>query len=274
MEYAYDFGIEEFFEIKPWSNVGVIRNLIVSIDRLLLRGKLKIAWIWLIHNTSKRCYSRAGLASFRLIVFSDQLSEIFAIFGSDKGLKQSSSGLPGHRYSAIYQLLFKPYKNKHFNFLEIGIGTTRETQISNMGINGCVGASLNAWKKYFTAASIFAFDVDESCLFQSSRITTGLADQTDRAQITKCMEQFENPKFEIVIDDGLHKPDANKRAFEYLRPWFARGTIYVIEDIHTIHLEDMVSWAKSLSLDFCVYASEEWIEENSNLMVIYPEVEL
>jgi hypothetical protein len=252
----------------------VIRALVGRIDRIFLYGKVRSCLVWLFHMRRKRICSQGALATFQLGVFSDQLSDLFAMFGSDKGLERSPSGLPAHRYSAIYQILFRPYRNKNFCFLEIGIGTNQVGLVSNMGLEGCIGASLKAWENYFKNAHIFAFDIDDSCQFQSSRITTGLADQTDEVLIFECMQRFGNPKFDIIIDDGLHASQANQKAFEYLRPWFSEGAIYVIEDIHIAAVDEMSEWAKKLGLDFCFYLSEQWNDENSNLMVIYPEGDL
>ena len=91
---------------------------------------------------------------------------------------------------------------------------------------------------------IFAFDIDDSCQFQSSRITTGLADQTDGVLITECMQRFEIQNSISSLMMG-YTSQANQKAYEYLRPWFSEGAIYVIEDIHIAAVDEMSEWAKA-----------------------------
>lgn len=217
----------------------------------------------------QRKLRESSLACFQVVAFADDLSEHFAKAGSDKGLKSSASGLPGHRYSSVYQSLFWPYRDRQFAMLEIGIGTNKADQISNMGVDGCIGASLRVWEKFFRQSNIYAFDIDDLNFVGNGRIRAGVADQMDESQVERCMKQFGDPSFSIVIDDGLHTPGANQKAFGNVRRWLAPGAMYIIEDIHSSNLREMARWAKQLSLNYCFYISDKWEQENSNLMVIY-----
>lgn len=247
----------------------MIKQLINRIDRALLFGSIRRAYVLVSHLIRLRKISELSLARFQFVVFEDELSAQFAKAGSDKGLFPSASGLPGHRYSSVYQSLFWTYRDKQFAMLEIGIGTNKTDQVSNMGVDGCVGASLQVWEKFFRQSDIYAFDIDDLSFVGNARVKTGVADQTDKNQVETCMKQFENPSFSIVIDDGLHTPQGNQRAFENLRPWLASGALYVIEDIHSSNLQEMAHWARQLRLNYSFYISEKWEEENSNLMVIH-----
>ncbi len=236
---------------------------------MLFFGGIRLACVLVSHLIRLQKLREGALARFQFVVFTDDLSEKFVEAGSDKGLLPSASGLPGHRYSAVYQSLFWAYREKQFAMLEIGIGTNKADQVSNMGVDGCVGASLQVWERFFRQANIYAFDIDQLGFVGNARIKTGVADQTDKCQVETCMKQFEDPSFSIVIDDGLHTPQGNQKAFENLGPWLAPGAVYVIEDIHSSNLQEMAHWAQQLRLSYCFYISDKWEDENSNLMVIH-----
>jgi hypothetical protein len=140
--------------------------------------------------------------------------------GSDKGGR--------HNYHFLYAALIKLMPDASA-ILEVGLGTNHRDTVSNMGASGVPGASLRAFRELFPRAHILGADVDRRILFQEDRITTFWVDQTDLTSVDALAKEL--PPLDIVIDDGLHSPDANVAvaaiALARLRP----GGWLIIEDI-------------------------------------------
>ena len=106
-----------------------------------------------------------------------------------------------------------------------------------MGLQGIPGASLRVWRDYFPNSEIIGADIDESVLFEETRIQTYSLDQRDATSVESMWKRIGRSGFDLMIDDGLHTFEAGKTLFlgsiERLAP---RGT-YIIEDV--VH-EDMI----------------------------------
>lgn len=120
------------------------------------------------------------------------------------------------------------------NVLEIGIGTTNLKKPSNMGSSGSPGASLELWASLFPSASVTGADVDpESFVFQK-RVRSLHVDSTSEESLLTLRKGLEKQAplgMDLIVDDGLHTPEANLRNFRVLIPLLRRGGFYVIEDI-------------------------------------------
>jgi len=92
--------------------------------------------------------------------------------------------------------------------LEIGLGTNNVDVASNMGAEGQPGASLRAFRDFLPNARIIGADIDKRILFQEERITTSFVDQTDLKSFD-ALKDFGDQGFDLIIDDGLHSPNAN-----------------------------------------------------------------
>jgi hypothetical protein len=174
---------------------------------------------------------------------SNGLADLFNKHGSDKS--------SGHTYGGIYDLMFSGMKDDKLNIFECGLGTNNVNVPSNMGADGVPGASLRAWRDFFPNAQVYGGDVDRGCLFQEDRIKTGFIDQLDARAINEFFE--ENAKgilFDIMVDDGLHTFEANKRLFENAVKYLADKGTYVIEDIGNLPL--FIDWANSLKNKYVV----------------------
>ena len=71
---------------------------------------------------------------------------------------------------------------------------------------------------------------DESILFSDGRILTSWVDQTKPDSLQSMFSQF-NTRFDLIIDDGLHSPDANISTLISALDWCEAGGFIVIEDI-------------------------------------------
>jgi SAM-dependent methyltransferase len=112
--------------------------------------------------------------------------------------------------------------------LEIGMGTNHEDAVSHMGSAGRPGASLRAFAEFLPAARIYGADVDRRILFQEGRISTFFVDQTDPASFADLEAQ---EMFDVIIDDGLHAPNANLAVLLFAMRRLKPGGWLAIEDV-------------------------------------------
>jgi len=151
----------------------------------------------------------------------DVLKSLFARFGSDKST--------GRNYHHLYGEILK-HKDDISCVLEIGLGTNNLDVVSNMGTEGEPGASLRAFREYLPNATIIGADVDKRILFQDGRIQTYFVDQTDLTSLASLAKDIPNG-IDLIIDDGLHSPNANLAVLAFgLEKLKNRGWL-VIEDI-------------------------------------------
>jgi len=125
---------------------------------------------------------------------------------------------------------------------EIGLGTNYADVVSNMGEAGRPGASLRGFRDHCRNASIYGADVDRRILFEDDRIRTYFVDQTDSASVDALGESVPDG-LDLVIDDGLHSPDANLHTLRFGLAKVKVGGWAVVEDIspHATPLWECVS---------------------------------
>jgi len=128
-----------------------------------------------------------------------RLADSFNYYGSDKSTR--------HDYHKIYGPILNDFSSIK-KILEVGLGTNNSDIVSTMGSSGKPGASLRAFRDFCPYADIYGADIDSRILFQEERIETYYVDQLS---ITSLRELASNTgtDFDLVIDDGLHSPDAN-----------------------------------------------------------------
>ncbi len=149
------------------------------------------------------------------------LELLFTKFGSDKS--------SGRNYHHLYGEILK--KNAEIScVLEIGLGTNHLDVVSNMGATGVPGASLRAFREYLPGATIFGGDVDKRILFQEDRIRTYFVDQTDLASLGSFGKNLPDV-IDLIIDDGLHAPNANLAVLVFSLGKLSPDGWLVIEDI-------------------------------------------
>ncbi len=147
----------------------------------------------------------------------EKLKSLFKKYGSDKNL---------NNLVYVYFDIFKNYKIN--SLFEIGLGTNNINIRSNMGLDGKPGASLRAFRDYL-GIKIYGADVDKSILFNEKNIKTYFIDQLSVETIHNIKSLI--PKVDLIIDDGLHQPDANLNIILYLLDHLNQNGILVIEDI-------------------------------------------
>jgi hypothetical protein len=142
-------------------------------------------------------------------------------YGSDKANH--------HNYHLVYGPILAE-TDKIRTVLEVGLGTNNEDVPSNMGDKGRPGASLRAFRDFLPNASVFGADVDRRILFEEDRIKTFYVDQTDIQSVSALARQVVGD-LDLVIDDGLHSPNANIAVLTLAMSKLALGGWVVIEDI-------------------------------------------
>lgn len=152
---------------------------------------------------------------------SKSLKKILDEYGSDKANR--------HKYHHVYGAILCDKDNVK-NIFEIGLGTNNIDVVSSMGTNGKPGASLRAFRDFCPNANIYGADVDKRILFEEERIKTFFVDQTNPKTFDPILNVL--PKnFDLVIDDGLHSPNANLASLEFGLKIVKVGGSVVIEDI-------------------------------------------
>jgi predicted O-methyltransferase YrrM len=131
----------------------------------------------------------------------------------------------GHRhpYTVPYSLLFEPLRKKPIKFAEIGVFR---------------GASLLAWRRFFTQARIYGFDNDVNNLdFIASHgwkdvhvdIMDASHPESIRTQLTKYVQDGE--LFDVILDDASHNPEHQVEVIRTALPLLKQGGILIVEDI-------------------------------------------
>lgn len=151
----------------------------------------------------------------------ERLSRLFDAEGSDKGAELGYANLYGPLLSR------KPAPR---SILEIGLGSTHTDTASHVSPHRKTGGSLRALRAFCPSADIFGADVDRRILFEEERIRTFFVDQTDPASFD-ALGRALPPHLDLIIDDGLHSPEANLNTLRFALPRLAPGGWCVIEDI-------------------------------------------
>lgn len=150
-----------------------------------------------------------------------KLKELFDKHGSDKG--------SSHNYYKIYADLIHKI-NDVGKIFEIGLGTNNTDIVSTMGKGGKPGASLRAFRDYGVNHQVYGADFDKRILFQEERIETFFVDQTDPETFSSLLT-VTGIRFDLMIDDGLHSPNANLHSLKFFLENLKIGGCAVIEDI-------------------------------------------
>ncbi len=161
------------------------------------------------------------------------LSSIADEEGTDKGTVGPSEGWRAHNYTDIYSVYLDPLRDQTINFLEIGLGVEGPDWHAEIaqGRNAQGGASLRMWYRYLSNAKIFGIDINPASFLDNDRVTTAVVDQGDPGQLQNFLDRHQITTFDVIIDDGSHRPDHQQISFSSLFPCLAPGGLYFIEDL-------------------------------------------
>jgi len=150
-----------------------------------------------------------------------RLRELFNQYGSDKSHT--------HHYEYLYGAILRN-PGAVSSILEIGLGTNNPDVVSHMGVAGKPGASLRAFRDFLPNATIYGADFDRRVLFEEDRIKTFFVDQTDLNSFD-ALGRGVGENLDLIIDDGLHSPNANLAVLLFALKKLKRGGWFVAEDI-------------------------------------------
>jgi hypothetical protein len=183
-----------------------------------LKNWIKKKFNWESLPPNKRWLIKFRLFNVLTLVlkfFPFSLTSLCIFFGSDKW--------GSHFYTPVYENIFRRFRLKKINFLEIGVGGYEDPYLG--------GESIFLWQAYFPFAKLFFIDIVDKTHFSSGRIKV-LQGSQDDAEFLRTMA-YEAKKFDIIIDDGSHINHHQIKSFETLFPFLSDGGIYVIEDTQT-----------------------------------------
>lgn len=147
------------------------------------------------------------------------LGDLFAKHGSDKSTR--------HDYHRLYGAILPLFRQAP-RILEVGLGSNNTEIASNMGIDGRPGASLRAFKEFWPDAIVDGADIDKTIRVDGCRVF--YVDQTNPGTFQSIKAEGELT-YDLIIDDGLHSPDANLYTLDFALSALSNDGIVLIEDI-------------------------------------------
>ena len=130
-----------------------------------------------------------------------------------------------HSYIKLYSEILAPYRNRARRVLEIGI----------LG-----GESLRMWEFYFLNAQVHGSELSTRPIDGMANLEPMIAegthnihifDATNKIQVDK---EFIGMRFNVVIDDASHVLEHQLAIYQNMKPYLAKGAIYIIEDVDKI----------------------------------------
>lgn len=191
---------------------------------------------------------------------------------AESGTDKTPFNLHGHRhpYSTPYSLLFEPMKNKPIKFAEIGVFR---------------GASLQAWRRFFSEAKLFGYDRDVPNLqyIASMGMPNVFLDTMDAGDPKSIREKLEEATkdgelFDVILDDASHDPPDQCAVIRTALPFLKRGGLLIIEDVFRerptkpyeeafADVQDQISFHTFIVCDHALRYSPGWNNDKLLLMV-------
>lgn len=147
------------------------------------------------------------------------LKDLFDKYKCDKGTSK-------HHYYKEYEQYFEDVREEPINILEVGTFKA---------------ASTRAFHEYFPNANIYTIDIFKRTnpkdldILHKDRVHWMKADSMSSTLPQKIKKEWGDVKFDFVIDDGAHWPEANRLTFENLISFVKEEGTYFIEDIWPMH---------------------------------------
>lgn len=124
-------------------------------------------------------------------------------------------------YNRVYSKYISHLKDDPIKIMEVGV---------------LEGWGLLAWARYFKKASIFGMEIEDKYAKELNRrysnyedferVKVFFSDSTDSYSWLEVDE-----KFDVIIDDGSHKPKDQVKTLRRAWPYLKKGGYYFIEDI-------------------------------------------
>lgn len=195
------------------------------------------------------------------------LCRLGAAYGTDKSPYNKDDKLHKHSYTAIYDLMFAPFRDWDINIAEVGILDNK---------------SMMCWRDYFPEANLTGFEyfpvlIDNAERHQLANTSYFFMDIKSEDSIQTAFEKADK-QYDIVIEDSTHVFEDQIRFINYVHRWMHPNGILVIEDIfreadeddyrkELQHLEDVYYSATFIEANHAKTYSPGW--NNDKLLVLY-----
>jgi SAM-dependent methyltransferase len=197
------------------------------------------------------------------------LCDLCSRTGTDKS-PYTLNGGHRHPYTTPYSLFFEPLKNKPIKFAEIGIFK---------------GASIMAWRAFFSRARIYGFDIDLSAMenIKKMNLPGVYLDQMDATKADSMESVFQRymtdgELFDVILDDALHNVDQQAITIRTCMNKLKQGGLLIIEDVfrdqdHAPYLKvmeevkDLISFSTFIVCDHKDRYSPGWNNDKILVMV-------
>jgi len=189
---------------------------------------------------------------------------------AESGTDKCPYNLHGHRhpYTAPYSLFFEPLKHRPIKFAEIGVFR---------------GASVRAWREFFSQARIYGYDRDSPNLqfIQQQNFPNVFLDVMDASSQESIQQKLreatqDGELFDVILDDASHDPADQCAVIRTALPFLKQGGLLIIEDIFRERptkpyedafrdVQDLVSFHTFIVCDHQLRYSPGW--NNDKLLV-------
>ena len=245
----------------------ILPNFLVLIIKRYLQKKIDYHQSKILNNIS------GDFKNISYINSTNILSELSEKYGTDKGFVNINSKKPynwiPHSYTSYYHSIFDLSKENIKLIFECGIGTNDLEIKANMTKNASPGASLRMWRDYFINADIYGGDIDKNILFEEERIKTFFVDQLNTNSIKSMWKSINVENFDIIIDDGLHEPEANYNFFINSFDKLKKDGVFVIEDVSNKYLVYLQNKLRNYDIDIIVgFTQSKKVFGDNNLIII------
>jgi len=195
------------------------------------------------------------------------MNETASVHDSIRALLDREGSDKGRWYGGLYEVLLEPIRHTVRYVVEIGIGTMLPDAPSSMvewaGPNYRPGASLRAWRDYFPNAEIHGIDpAPDTDVVGESRIITHHIDSRNTARVTELFVRWCHVVPDLIIDDGLHEPEAQIATMKNFLPRAKPGGLYVLEDVDLNHVKTITAEIDRISPN-CIFVPdsrpEPWV---------------
>jgi len=151
-------------------------------------------------------------------------------FSSSMSVWCDTSKFQSLGYQDVYARVVSHLVDASPRVLEVGIGVNDPSSPSGMEPSHQPGASLVGWARFFPGSEVHGADIDRRVLIDTDLYSTHWVDQRDGESLASLVRTVGAP-MDLVVDDGLHTPEANGLTVAELLPYLSRQGILVVEDI-------------------------------------------
>lgn len=170
----------------------------------------------------------------------------------------------GHKATDKYWVHgYTPYYDFHLR-------GRRKIKILELGVKE--GMSVDLWHRAFPMAEIHGIDNKPERqwdrLVKKDRIHLHNIDYTDPTSLKSLAK--EHGPFDMIIDDGIHRPIPQKDAFNVLWDYLAPNGLYVVEDIHCNYRDNYI--ADTAMPTFTKLVDDIWTTNKVKTVAFYPNI--